>query len=57
MKKWLIVAYPECDEGYLPRQEKEVYAETHAEAERKGFRLFPEYHEVGAYEIEEKGED
>jgi hypothetical protein len=53
MKKWCIVAYPECDEGYLPRQEKEVYAETHAEAERKGFRLFPEYHEIGAYEIEE----
>lgn len=54
MKKWIIVAYPEHDEGYLPRQEKEVYAETHAEAERKGFRLFPEYHEIGAYEIEER---
>ena len=54
MKKWIIVAYPECDEGYLSRQEKEVYAETHAEAERKGFRLFPEYHEIGAYEVEEK---
>lgn len=54
MKKWLIVAYPECDEGYLPRREKEVYAETHAEAEKKGSRLFPEYHEIGAYEVEEK---
>lgn len=54
MKKWQIVAYPECDEGYLPHQEAIVYAETHAEAERKGFRLFPEYHEVGAYEIEEE---
>ena len=54
MKKWLIVAYPEHDEGCLPRQEKEVYAETHTEAERKGFRLFPEYHEIGAYEIEER---
>lgn len=54
MKRWLIVAYPEHDEGYLPRQEKEIYAETHTEAERKGFRLFPEYHEIGAYEVEEK---
>ena len=53
MKKWIIVAYPECDEGYLPRQEKKVSAETHAEAERIGFRLFPEYREIGAYEIEE----
>ena len=54
MKKWTIVAYPECDEGYLPRKEAVVYAETHREAESKGFRLFPEYHEIGAYEIEEE---
>lgn len=54
MKKWTIVAYPECDEGYLPRKETVVYAETHREAESKGFRLFPEYHEVGAYEMEEE---
>lgn len=54
MKKWLIVAYPEYAGGYLPRQEKEIYAETHAEAERIGFRLFPQYHEVGAYEVEEE---
>ena len=53
MKRWIIVAYPECDEGYLPRKEAEVYAETHREAESKGWRLFPEYHEIGAYEIEE----
>ena len=52
MKKWQIVAYAECDEGYLPRKEAVVYAETHREAETKGFRMFPEYHEVGAFEIE-----
>lgn len=54
MKKWTIVAYPECDEGYLPRKEKVIYARDHAEAERIAFREFPEYHEVGAYEMEEE---
>ena len=54
MKKWLIVAYPEHDGVYLPRQEKEIYAETRAEAERKGLCLFPEYHEISAYEVEER---
>ena len=53
MKKWKIVAYPECDEGYLPRKEAFVFAETHAEAEDKGWRMFPEYHEVGAFEVKE----
>ena len=54
MKKWTIVAYPEFDEGNLPRKEAIVYAETHGAAIRKGFRLFPEYHEIGAYEIEKE---
>lgn len=53
MKKWQIVAYAEHDEGYLPRKEAIVYADTHAEAERKGWRMFPEYHELGAFEVEE----
>ena len=54
MKRWTIVAYPECDEGYLPRQEKEISAKDWNEAIRIAYRLFPEYHEVGAYEVEEK---
>ena len=53
-KKWTIVAYAE---EHLPRKEKTVYAQTHSEAIRKGFRLFPEYHEVGAYEADEEDED
>lgn len=53
MKKWTIVAYPECDEGYLPRKEKVIYARDHTEAERIAWREFPEYHEIGAYEVEE----
>ena len=53
MKKWQIVAYAEHDEGYLSRKEAIVYARDSEEALYKGFRMFPEYHEVGAFEIEE----
>lgn len=54
MKKWTIVAYAEADGSYyLPRKEAEIYAETHAEAESKAWRMFPEYHEVGAFEVTE----
>lgn len=54
MKRWTIVAYPECDEGYLPRQEREVYAKDWDEAISKAWDLWPEYHQVGAYEVEER---
>ena len=49
-KKWTIVAYPE--EG-LPRREATVVAETHELAIWQGFNIFPEYHEIGAYEKDE----
>ena len=51
-KKWTIVAYPECDEGYLPRKEQIIYAINHDEAMRIAWRTFPEYHEVGAYKMD-----
>lgn len=54
MKKYVIVAYPECDEGCLPRQEKIIYARDSEEALYKGWREFPEYHQVGAFEVEDK---
>ena len=54
MKKWQIVAYAEHDEGSLPRKEAVIYAETHKKAVAKGFKMFPEYHEIGVYEMEEK---
>lgn len=54
MKKWTIVAYPECDEGYLPRKEKEITAPDWNAAMAIAWRTFPEYHEVGAYEVEDK---
>ena len=54
MKRWTIVAYQECYEQYLPHQEREVYAKDWEEAVDKAWSLWPEYHEVGAYEVEEK---
>ena len=51
-KKWTIVAYPECDEGYLPRKEEIIYADDHDEAMRIAWRTFPEYHEVSAFVME-----
>jgi hypothetical protein len=55
MKKYTIVAYAECEGNYyLPRQEKEIFARSHDEAISRAWREFPEYHEVGAFEIEEK---
>ena len=54
MKKFVIVAYSECEERYLPRQEKIIHAKDHAEAERIAWKTFPEYHEIGAYEIRDE---
>lgn len=53
MKKWQIVAYAEHEEGYLPRKETVVEASTYELAIWQGYNIFPEYHEVGAFEIEE----
>ena len=53
LKKFTIVAYPECDENILVRQEKEILAKDHKDAMRIAWRTFPEYHKVGAFEIEE----
>jgi hypothetical protein len=46
--------YAESDEGDLIRTEAIVDAETRKKAAVKGFRMFPEYHEIGVYEMEEK---
>ena len=56
MKKWNIIAYAECEQNYcLPRREKIVYAKDHYEAQKLAWREFPEYHEVGVFEVEEDG--
>ena len=55
-KKWHIIAYAECEGNYyLPRKEKSITARNHDEAQSKAWREFPEYHEVGAFEVEEDG--
>ena len=52
VKKYDVIAYPDED-GY-PRKETTISAENQQQAESIAWRLFPEYHEIGVYEIEEK---
>lgn len=51
MKMYEIVAYAE--EG-LPRQEIVILAKSREEAFDKGWKFFPEYHELGVFEKEGK---
>lgn len=54
MKKFIIIAYAETEgHYYLPRVEAEIYATNHKEAERRAWDMFPGYHEIGAFEVEE----
>lgn len=52
MKKYRVIAYPDEDGYPTQRQETTIEAENHEQAEKIAFRLFPEYHEVGAFELE-----
>ena len=47
--RYTVVAYAE--EG-LPRKEVEITAKTKDQAWSQAWRLFPEYHEVGVFEID-----
>ena len=49
MAKYCIIAYPDED-GYT-RTETTVEARDKTEAWYKASRLFPEYHEIGIYEV------
>ena len=54
MKKFEIVAYPECEGNYyLPRKEKTITARDREAAIDRAWREFPEYHEVNAFEVNE----
>ena len=53
MAKWKIVAYPDEENYSMGRKEKTIEAKDYAEAERIAWREFPEYHEIGAYEVKE----
>ena len=50
MKKYDVIAYAD-DEGNK-RQTGVVYAQSHEEAEKKAWHMFPEHHEVGVFECE-----
>ena len=52
IKSWRIVAFPDPEEG-LQKKEIIVQAFGRYEAMDKGWRTFPEYHEIGVYEIKE----
>ena len=49
MKRYTVIAYPDED-GY-PRQETTIKAENTKQAQDIAWRMFPEYHEVGVYEM------
>jgi hypothetical protein len=49
MARYEIVAYP--DEEGNKRQEAIIEANNRDEAYRKAWRMFPEHHEVGVYEV------
>ena len=51
MAKWEIVAYP--DEEGNKRQETTIEADNYDKAISMAWRIFPEHHEVGAYELKE----
>lgn len=50
MKKWEIVGHP-AEESRLETKTKIIEARDHDEAMRIAWDEFPEYDEVGAYEI------
>lgn len=49
MAKYCIIAY--ADEDGYTRKETTVEARDKTEAWYKASRLFPEYHEIGIYEV------
>lgn len=53
MAKWKIVAYPDEENHSMGRKEKIVEVAGRDEAMDIGYKLFPEYHELGAYEVKE----
>lgn len=50
MKKYNVTAYP--DEDGNKRQEAIIEAENYTQAQAKAWRMFPEWHEVGVFEME-----
>lgn len=53
MSKWRVVAFPDEEDYSMGKKEKIVEASGRYEAIDIANRLFPEYHEIAAYEIKE----
>lgn len=49
MKKYTVIAY--TDEDGYPRQSATIEAENQEDAQSQAWKLFPEYHEVGVFEV------
>lgn len=56
MAKWKIVARPDEEDYYygLKPQEKIIEANDYESAIRAAWREYPEYHQIGAYEVKEE---
>lgn len=51
MKKYNVIAY--ADEEGNKRKEAVVEAENYTQAQIKAWNMFPEWHEIGVFEMEE----
>ena len=51
MAKWTIVAYPDEENYSMGKKSKTIEAKDWDEAMDIAYREFPEYHEVGVYEV------
>ena len=49
MAKYCVIAY--ADEDDYPRKEAVIEARNKEEAQSRAWRMFPEYHEVGVFEV------
>ena len=48
--KWEVIAYADPEMG-LKKNCAFVWADSREEAERKAWAMFPEYHEIGVFEV------
>ena len=53
MNKYKVVAYADPEEG-LSKKTSLAFAETREEAMAQAWKIFPEYHEVNVFLIEDK---
>ena len=48
--KWEVIAYADPEMG-LKKRNAFVWADSREEAERRAWAMFPEYHEIGVFEV------